>query len=57
MKKLLLLQVLYALLIIPALAARHPDPVRGVKWAMLLMVLFNLWYMFSVLFIWPKLEG
>lgn len=56
MKKLLLLQVLYALLIIPSLAARNPHPVRGLKWALLLMVLFNLWYAVAVLVIWPQLE-
>jgi hypothetical protein len=56
MKKLLLLQVLYALLIIPSLAARNPHPVRGLKWALLLIVLFNIWYAVAVLVIWPQLE-
>ena len=56
MKKLLLLHVLYATLIIPSLAARNPHPVRGLKWALLFVALFNLWYAFAVLVIWPQLE-
>ena len=57
MKKLLLLHVLYAILILPSLAARNPHPIRGLKWGLLMMVLFNLWYAFAVLVIWPKLEN
>jgi hypothetical protein len=55
-KKLILLQILYAVLIIPSLAARHPHPIRGLKWGLLSMALFNLWYAIAVLFIWPALE-
>jgi hypothetical protein len=55
-KKLILLQILYAVLVIPSLAARNPHPIRGLKWGLLMMVLFNLWYVFAVLVIWPTLE-
>lgn len=56
MKKLLLLSVLYAILLLPLLAARDPHPMRGVKKAMLMMVLYNLWYAFAVLNIWTQMK-
>ncbi len=56
MKKFLLLSVLYSLILLPSLAARERHPVRGVKKAILMMVLFNLCYAFAVLVIWPRLD-
>jgi len=56
MKKFLLLSVLYSLILLPSLAARERHPVRGVKKAVLMMVLFNLVYTFAVLVIWPQLD-
>jgi hypothetical protein len=56
MKKFLLLSVLYAMILLPSLAARERHPVRGVKKAILMMVLFNLFYAFAVLVIWPRLD-
>jgi hypothetical protein len=56
MKKFLLLSVLYALILLPSLAARERHPVRGVKKAILMVVVFNLFYAFAVLVIWPRLD-
>ena len=56
MKKFLLLSVLYSLILLPSLAARERHPVRGVKKAILWMVVFNLVYTFAVLVIWPRLD-
>jgi hypothetical protein len=56
MKKFLLLSVLYAMILLPSLAARERHPVRGVKKAILMMVIFNICYAFAVLVIWPRLD-
>lgn len=56
MKKFMLLSVLYAMILLPSLAARERHPARGVKKAILWMVLFNLWYAFSVLVIWTRMD-
>jgi hypothetical protein len=56
MKKFLLLSVLYAIILLPSLAARERHPGRGVKKAIFMMVVFNLCYAFVVLVIWPQLE-
>lgn len=56
MKKFLLLSVLYALILLPSLAARERHPARGIKKAILMMVIFNLCYAFAVLVIWPQLD-
>jgi len=55
MQKLLLLSVLMATIAIPALAARDPIPRRGVKRAVLFFLVFNLCYLFGLLYIYPKL--
>jgi hypothetical protein len=56
MKKFMLLSVLYSLILLPSLAARERHPARGVKKAILMMVVFNLVYTFMVLVIWPRLD-
>jgi hypothetical protein len=56
MKKFLLLSVLYAIILLPSLAARERHPVRGVKKAILMMVVFNACYAFVALVIWPLLD-
>jgi hypothetical protein len=56
MKKFLLLSVLYALVVLPSVAARERHPVRGLKKAIAMMVLFNLFYAFAVLVIWPQMD-
>lgn len=55
MKSLLLLSVVFAALFVPVLAARHPNPRRGV-WRMLLaLLLFNALYLAYVSLIHPVL--
>jgi hypothetical protein len=56
MKKFLLLSVLYSMILLPSLAARERHPVRGVKKAVLMMVIFNMFYAFAALVIWPRLD-
>jgi hypothetical protein len=56
MKKFILMSVLYAIILLPSLAARERNPVRGVKRAMVMMVAFNFFYAFLVLVVWMQLE-
>jgi hypothetical protein len=55
MKKLLLLSVIIATIVIPARAARMKNPRQGLKKALLQMVVFDLVYVFLVLFVWHRL--
>jgi hypothetical protein len=57
MKKFLLMSVLYALLVLPSLAAREPNAVRGVKRAVAMFVAYNFFYIFVVLVVWMSMEG
>ena len=57
MKKFLLMSVLYAVLILPGLAARESNAVRGVKRAVLMVVVYNFFYIFLVLVVWMSMEG
>jgi hypothetical protein len=57
MKKLLLMSVLYALLVLPSLAARETNAVRGVKRAVAMFVAYNFFYIFLVLVVWMSMEG
>jgi hypothetical protein len=56
MKKFLLMSVIYATLLLPCLAARERNPVRGVKRALALSLSFNLLYTFAILVIWLQME-
>jgi hypothetical protein len=56
MKKLLLMSVLYATIILPSLAARERNPSRGVKRAVAMFVAYNFLYVFLVLVIWTSME-
>jgi hypothetical protein len=55
MPRLLLISILIATLAIPMRAARHPDPVRGVRRAILWAALFNALYAFAILYVYPRL--
>jgi hypothetical protein len=57
MKKFLLMSVLYALLVLPSLAARESNAVRGVKRAVAMFVAYNFFYIFVVLVVWMSMEG
>jgi hypothetical protein len=49
------MSVLMGMVIIPALAARNKNPKRGLKRALIQVVMFNLFYLFALLFIWGRL--
>jgi hypothetical protein len=53
--KLFILSVCIALVVIPLLASRDPHPVRGLKRAIAGVVVFNLFYIFILRVIVPRL--
>ena len=55
MRNALLQSLMFALLVVPFVAARDPRPLRGLKKAVLWFVAFNLFYMFALRFIYPRL--
>ncbi|HEY3449718.1 MAG TPA: hypothetical protein VGK67_25415 [Myxococcales bacterium] len=55
MGKLILASVLFALVAIPAHAARDPNPRRGLKRALWQTLLFDAAYAFAVLFVYPRI--
>ena len=56
MRKMVLLSPLVAMIVIPFLAARDPNPIRGLKKALALFVGFNLLYMLALRFLYPYLS-
>ena len=56
MKKFILMSVLYATIILPSLAARERNAVRGVKRAVAMFVAYNFLYAFLVLVVWTQME-
>jgi hypothetical protein len=54
--KLLLLSIVVAMVAIPMLAARDKSGHRALQKTVLLMVAFNLFYLFAVRFIYPRLN-
>lgn len=54
MAKLLLLSVCLALVSIPLWSARDPHPGRGLKRALVFVALFNLFYVFLVRVVVPR---
>ena len=56
MKKFILMSVLYAIIVLPSLAAREPNAVRGVKRAVAMFVAYNFLYAFLVLVVWTSME-
>jgi hypothetical protein len=55
MHKLLLLSMVIATIVIPIIAARDPNPRRGLKKALFAIVVFAVVYLFALLFIYPKI--
>jgi hypothetical protein len=56
MKKFILMSVIYSTLVLPILAARERNAVRGAKKAVALFVAYNILYAFLVLVVWANLE-
>lgn len=55
MAKLVLFSVILGMIAIPVLAAREQDARRGFQRLLLMIILFNLFYLFAVRFIYPRL--
>jgi hypothetical protein len=54
-KKLLLFSVIIAMIAIPLVAAREKSPWRSLQRVLVFTLLFNLFYLFCVRFIYPRL--
>jgi len=55
MAKFVLMSVIFGAIAVPVLAARDANAMRGLKKAVLLTVAFNLFYLFAIRFIYPRL--
>jgi hypothetical protein len=55
MAKLLLLSTVIALVAIPIACSEDKSPRRGLQKVMLLLVAYNLFYLFAVRYIYPRL--
>ena len=53
--KLLLFSVIIMMIAVPVLCAREKDPRRGFERMVLILVAYNLFYLFAVRFIYPHL--
>lgn len=53
--KILLISILIMSIIIPARAAAAADPRRGLRSALVQMVLFNLFYVLAITYLYPRL--
>jgi hypothetical protein len=52
--KLILLSCVLAILAIPIIASRSASATRGLRWTMVLFVLYNLLYVFLIRYIYPR---
>ena len=55
MAKLVLLSSLIAMIAIPIAASRARSTQRGLRWTLIGILLFNIFYVFAVRFIYPRL--
>jgi hypothetical protein len=53
--KLLLLSVVISMVVIPIVTARTIGGRRGLQWAIILIALYNLFYMIAIRYIYPHL--
>lgn len=54
MSKLLVLSIMIAMLVIPTRAARDPKPKRGLKRAVVNMLLYGAFYAFAMIYLWGR---
>jgi hypothetical protein len=54
--KLLLLSVVIAMVALPILTARDANATRGLKKTLVLVIAFNLLYLFLVRYVYPSLQ-
>ncbi len=57
MQKFLLLSILLFTVVVPMRTARDPSASRGLRRTLLLMVLVNAVYMFSIIYVLPRLPS
>jgi hypothetical protein len=55
MSKLLLLSVLIASIALPTIAAREKNAKRGLRKAIIYMLLFNVFYLFGLIFLYGRI--
>ncbi len=55
-KKIVLISILLATILIPTRAANDPNPRQALKKALLYSVLFNVVYWLLLLFVYPRLD-
>jgi predicted membrane-bound dolichyl-phosphate-mannose-protein mannosyltransferase len=53
--KLVLMSAIIAMIAIPLVASRAKSSRRGLRWTVVAILLFNLFYVFAVRYIYPKL--
>ena len=53
--KLLLVSVILAIVVVPILSARDASPMRALRRTLLLIFVFNLFYLLAVRFLYPYL--
>jgi hypothetical protein len=53
--KLLLFSVILAMLVVPVLCAREKDARRGFHRMVLILIAYNIFYLFAIRFIYPHL--
>jgi hypothetical protein len=53
--KMVLIMILFASIIVPARAAAAPNPRKALKKALVQMTVFNLIYVLSVTYLYPRL--
>ena len=54
MSKLILLSILIAMVAIPTHAARNSDPQKGLRRAVVNMLVFEAFYAFSLIYLWGR---
>ena len=55
MKNSLLVSIILAMIVIPIVAARDPNPVRAIKKALLYSLAFAFVYLLAIRFVYPRL--
>jgi hypothetical protein len=57
MQKLLLLSLLFASVMIPMSTATMRSPTRAFRRMLFLMAVFNVLYVFAIVYVWPRLPS
>jgi hypothetical protein len=54
MSKLILMSILIAIMAIPTIASRDPDPRRGLKRTITRILVFEVFYALALIFLWGR---